>query len=62
MPHKNINNGDISRELSDALESYKLFSDDTDAGKHVKTAQYWMGYVNIVIYTMNCHEAFGLVT
>ena len=37
----------ISKELPSILEAYTSFCDNT-SGNHGKTAQYWMGYINLV--------------
>ena len=38
----------ICKELSSSLEAYTSFCDKTSTCNHGKTAQYWMGYINLV--------------
>ena len=39
---------EISKELTKILESYERFQLDSSDGNHGKTAQYWIGYVDLV--------------
>ena len=39
---------EISKELTEILESYERFRLDSSDGKHGKIAQYWIGYVDLV--------------
>ena len=43
----------ISKELSCMLETHTSFCDKTSIGNHGKSAQYWMGYINL---DNLCHE------
>ena len=36
----------FSKELDDMFKTYKRFSAATEGGKHGKTAQFWIQYIN----------------
>ena len=38
----------LSKEFQDIIDNYNRFSGDTRKGKHGLTAQYWMGYIDMI--------------
>ena len=58
---KDLNNHVISKEVMDILEAYTTYAKETGSGKHGLTAQYWMGYINMIHCTMIFLEVFVLV-
>jgi hypothetical protein len=37
-----------SKEMNDLFSQYSKFKEDTESGKHGKTAQYWIIYINMI--------------